>query len=40
MPTCGSCEYCCWIGVALGSKTASKPGKLAIDDGGGGTFAN
>lgn len=39
--TCGSWEYCCCCGVVavLGSNTESKPGKLAIDDGGG-TFAN
>lgn len=48
MHTCGSWEYCCCCccGVAataavavLGSNTESRPGKLAIDDGGG-TFAN
>lgn len=41
--TCGSWEYCCGGAVdlgsntppALGSNTESKPGKLAIDDGGG-----
>lgn len=37
--TCGSCEYWAAAPAALGSKTASSPGKLAIDDGGG-TFAN
>lgn len=36
--TDGSCENCCGA-VDLGSNTVSKPGKLAIDDGGG-TFAN